>query len=79
MGLIYDRIIKFIYLFIYLFINFAKRPGSLTEQALLRGPEDSEMIRTIGELKRKKFPLGFSDLAEVRAIFRRCEIDSIIL
>ena len=43
--------------FIYLFINFAKRPGSLTEQAPLRGPEDGEMIRTSGELKRKKFPL----------------------
>ena len=25
--------------FIYLFINFAKRPGSLTEQAPLRGPK----------------------------------------
>ena len=24
-------------------------------------------------------PIGFSDLAEVRAIFPRCEIDSIIL
>ena len=27
------------YLFIYLFINFAKRPGSLIEQAPLRGSE----------------------------------------
>ena len=49
--------IELLRFFIYLFINFAKRPGSLTEQAPLRGPEDSEMIRTIGELKRKRFPL----------------------
>ena len=31
----------FILLF-FLFINFAKRPGSLTEQAPLRGPEEKE-------------------------------------
>ena len=33
-----------IYLFIYLlFINFAKRPGSLSKQVPLRGPEKKEM------------------------------------
>lgn len=31
------------------------------------------------EEKKNIFLLGFSDLAEVRAIFPRCEIDSIIL
>ena len=31
----------FILLF-FLFINFAKRPGSLTEQAPLQGPEKKE-------------------------------------
>ena len=35
-----------IYLFIYLFINFAKRLGSLTEQAPLRGPEKKEHFNT---------------------------------
>ena len=51
--------IELLSLFIYLFINFAKRPGSLTEQASLRGhAEDSEMIRTIGELKRKKISIA---------------------
>ena len=33
------------FLFIYLFINFAKRPGSLTEQAPLRGPEKKIVIQ----------------------------------
>ena len=32
----------FILLFFLLFINFAKRPGSLTEQAPLPGPEKKE-------------------------------------
>ena len=31
-------------LFIYLFINFAKRPVSLTEQASLPGPEKKENL-----------------------------------
>ena len=31
-------------LFIYLFINFAKRPGSLTEQAPLRVPEKKKLV-----------------------------------
>ena len=31
------------------------------------------------EEKKNIFLLGFSDLAEVRAIFPRCKIDSIIL
>ena len=31
-----------IYLFIYPFINFAKRPGTLSEQATLRGPEKNK-------------------------------------
>ena len=34
----------FTYLFIYLFINFAKRPGSPTEQAALRGPEKKNIL-----------------------------------
>ena len=34
----------FTYLFIYLFINFAKRPGSPTEQAPLRGPEKKNIL-----------------------------------
>ena len=34
------------FLFIYLFINFAKRPGSLTEQAPLRGPEKKRTFET---------------------------------
>ena len=38
-------------LYIYLFINFAKRPGSLTEQAPLLGPEKKKrklMIQLTG-------------------------------
>lgn len=31
-------------LVIYLFVNFAKRPGSLTEQAPLRSPEKKMKI-----------------------------------
>lgn len=31
----------FIYLFIH-FTNFAKRPGTITEQAILRGPENNK-------------------------------------
>ena len=42
---IYVRFL-FTYLFIYLFINFAKRPGSPTEQAPLRGPEKKHFNTT---------------------------------
>ena len=31
-------------LFIYLYINFAKRPGSLTEQAPLQGPKFAKLV-----------------------------------
>ena len=42
------KIHLFIYLFIYLFIiNFAKRPGSLTEEAPLRGPERRKKKRKL--------------------------------
>ena len=33
-------------LFIILFINFTKRPGSFTEQALLRGPAKKKKTST---------------------------------
>ena len=32
--------------FIYFFVNFVKRPGSLTEQAPLRGPEKKKEKKT---------------------------------
>ena len=49
-----------IYLFIYLYINFAKRPGSLTDQAPLRGQEKKKISNTTNknyntlEMTRKK-------------------------
>ena len=43
-----ERSVKKIHLFIYLFIiNFAKRPGSLTEEAPLRGPERRKKKRKL--------------------------------
>ena len=42
----------FIYLFIYSFINFAKRPGSLTEQPPLQVPEGKKRRKFVIQLTR---------------------------
>ena len=41
-----------VYLFIYLFINFAKRPGSLTEQPPLQVPEEKKRRKLVIQLTR---------------------------
>ena len=43
---------QFSYLFIYLFINFAKRPGSLTEQPPLQVPEGKIRRKLVIQLTR---------------------------
>ena len=49
-----ERRVKKIHLFIYLFIiNFAKRPGSLTEEAPLRGPEKKKKEKKISNTTSK--------------------------
>ena len=49
-----ERPVKKIHLFIYLFIiNFAKRPGSLTEEAPLRGPEKKKKEKKINNTTSK--------------------------
>ena len=41
-----------VYLFIYLFINFARRPGSLTEQPPLQVPEGKKRRKFVIQLIR---------------------------
>ena len=43
---------QFSCLFIYLFINFAKRPGSLTEQPPLQVPEGKKRRKFVIQLTR---------------------------